>query len=192
VDRITTSFWALVCLLVGTAVFYGVGAEEQRRGLQKASAKIESGALVRLSTVVDGGTIIVANEQGDRTTVSILGIRSVAGRAQRDALATWGEAAEEAIERLAAGKPVRVMLHSVPRDRQGRTLATLFVGDEDLGLRLVTDGLALVYPVHPFASLPLYLREQDSAKSARRGLWSHPDAERRAQILALEWQKQAP
>ena len=63
-DRITTSFWALVCLLVGTAVFYGVGAEEQRRGLQKASARIESGALVRLATVVDGGTIIVGGPRG--------------------------------------------------------------------------------------------------------------------------------
>jgi len=192
VDRFTASFWTLVAALFAAALFYGIGAEGQRRHLQKAGAKVESGALVQFERVVDGATIIVANEQGERTTIAILGVRSIAGRAQRGALATWGEAAEEAIERFARGTPVRVMLHTMPRDRQGRTLATLFVGDQDLGMRLVSEGLALVYPVHPFASLPLYLREQEAARSARRGLWSHPDAERQAQVLALEWQKQAP
>lgn len=191
-DRLTASFWTLVAALLAAALFYGVGAEGQRRHLQKAGAKVESGALVQFERVVDGATIIVANEQGERTTIAILGVRSIAGRAQRGTLATWGEAAEEAIERSARGTPMRVMLHTVPRDRQGRTLATLFVGDQDLGMRLVSEGLALVYPVHPFASLPLYLREQEAARAARRGLWSHPDAERQAQVLALEWQKQAP
>jgi len=191
-DRLTASFWALIATLTLAAAFFGAGAETQRRSLQKASAKLESGALVRLATVVDGSTVVLANERDERTTVSILGIRSIAGRAQRDPLAIWGEAAENELERIAAGRPVRVLVHTQPRDRQGRALATLFVDDQDVGMRLVTEGLALVYPVYPFPTMPLYLREQDAARTARRGFWFHPEAPARAQALAHEWSRLPP
>jgi len=191
-DRITASYWGIVAVLFAAATFFGVNAEIQRRDLQKAAAKVETGALVHVVTIVDGSTVVVANDQGERTTIAILGLRSIAGRAQRDPLAVWGEAAESALKRLTEGKAVRVLLHNPSKDKQGRTLASLFLDDQDIGMQLVTEGLGLVFPVYPFAALPLYLREQDGARSARRGFWSHPDAIERAAALALQWQQIKP
>ena len=44
---------------------------------------------------------------------------------------------------LADGQALRVLLNNPPRDRHGRTLANLYVGDDDLGLTLVSRGHAL-------------------------------------------------
>jgi len=192
VDRLTASYWSIVAVLFAAATFFGINAEIQRRDLQKASAKIETGTLVSVVAIVDGSTVVVANDQGERTTIAILGLRSIAGRAQRDPLAVWGEAAESMLKRLTDKKAVRVLLHTPPKDRQGRTLASLFLDDQDIGMQLVAEGLALVFPVYPFAALPLYLREQDNARKARHGFWSHPDAVERAGTLALQWQKLKP
>lgn len=191
-DRITASYWSIVAALLAAALYFGIHAEIQRRDLQKAAARVETGALVNVVAVVDGSTVVVANEQGERTTIAILGLRSIAGRAQRDPLAVWGEAAESALKRLTEKKAVRVLLHNPPKDRQGRTLASLFLEDQDIGMQLIAEGLALVYPVYPFATLPLYLREQNNARGARRGFWSHPDSIERAAALALQWRQVKP
>jgi micrococcal nuclease len=104
--------------------------------------------------------------------------------------ARFGKAAIESIENSARAESIRVMLHSVPQDRHGRAIATLFVGDQDLGLSLVKQGLALVYTIHPFASMPHYLTEQESARAKGTGLWADPDVSRRAKLLSREWRRE--
>jgi endonuclease YncB( thermonuclease family) len=85
-------------------------------------------------------------------------------------------------------RPVRVLLHSTPKDRYGRTIETLYVDDQDIGLRLIKEGLAMVYTVYPFPGMSLYLQEQELARAGRRGLWANSEATSRALALIREWQ----
>jgi endonuclease YncB( thermonuclease family) len=87
-------------------------------------------------------------------------------------------------------RPVRVVLNATPKDRHGRFLATLYADDQDVGLGLVRQGLALVYTVYPFPAMQFYLQEQDLARAGRRGLWASEEVSDRALALSREWQRQ--
>jgi len=85
-----------------------------------------------------------------------------------------------------------VLLNIPPKDDRGRTLATFFSGDQDVGLQMVSEGLVLVYTVYPFPAMTLYLNAQEQARTANRGLWADKDTRARAEGLMREWQRQKP
>jgi diguanylate cyclase (GGDEF)-like protein/PAS domain S-box-containing protein len=89
-----------------------------------------------------------------------------------------------------ADRPIRVLLNTTPKDKHGRYLATLFA-DEDIAIRLVRQGLVLVYTVYPFPAMQSYLQEQEQARAGRRGLWSNNTVAERTQCLteALNFNK---
>jgi endonuclease YncB( thermonuclease family) len=190
-DRPIAAFWGISTVLVAVSVFYGFNAYRYKASTAPI-AKLDSGDVVRLAKVLEGDTVIVRkDEQGD-AVVRILGIRTFESKIDRDPTSVFGRAAEDAVRRLAADKPLRVLVHNPPKDRAGRTLATLFVDDEDLGLQLVAQGLALVYTPTPFPAMPLYLREQAAARRGKLGLWADPGIAERADALARAWQRQTP
>ncbi|HBA55501.1 MAG: thermonuclease family protein [Syntrophorhabdus aromaticivorans] len=88
-----------------------------------------------------------------------------------------------------ADRPIRVMLHSTPKDRYGRYIASLYVDNQDLGLKLIREGLVLAYIVYPFPTMSLYLQEQGLARSGHKGLWANKDVTARALALMSEWQR---
>lgn len=189
-DRRTFTFWAIISLLVGASAFFGISAEQQRRSVQAAGGKIESGDLVRLVRVIDGDSILAGREGQTPVTIRLVGIKSFDAKVEKDVVTPFAQAAIENIQRNLADRPVRVMLHATPKDRHGRYLATLFVDDEDVALRLVRQGLALVYTVYPFPAMQNYLQEQEQARAGRRGLWSNATATERALALIREWRNQ--
>ncbi len=191
-DRGAWIFWTLIAGLVGASIFFALGVEKQRREVRSSEAKLESGEVVSLSEVVDGDTLVVRTAAGARVSVRLLGVKAFDTKLEKDATATYGQAAVDALRRRLENKPVRVLLHTTPRDKYGRVIATLFVEERDVGLELVKEGLALAYTVYPFPTMQFYLREQELARADRRGLWSNPDAVLRADALAAEWRKQAP
>lgn len=185
-DRGTAIFWGLVCVLFGASGFMGVQAEAQRRELQQASGAIASGDVVTFVSVVDGDTVVVRSASDEAVTIRILGIKSF----DQDRKGEMGELGARAVgdlRRRLEGKPIRVELHEKPQDDHGRTLATLYVDDEDVGLALVREGTTLVYTAHPFPAMASYLQEQAVARGDRRGLWALPDAVRAADGLSREW-----
>ncbi len=187
-DRGTQIFWLLLTFLVGASVFFGVNAESRRRAVQRSEAKVETGDIVRLARVVDGDTILVANDQKQTVAVRILGIKSFEDHPARDASSRFGEQAEQAMKRIMQDEPVRVLLNNPPQDSHGRTLAELFVGGTNVGLELVRRGLVMVYTVYPFPSMSLYLQAQATARADRRGLWGDDDVAKRADLLGRQWQ----
>jgi endonuclease YncB( thermonuclease family) len=120
--------------------------------------------------------------------IRILGIKSLEASIEKDVVAPYGQAAIDTLQRLMANQPVRVLLHSTPKDRYGRYIAMLYVDDQDIGLRLIKEGLALVYTVYPFPAMSFYLQEQELAKAGRRGLWANTEVTSRALALIREWQ----
>jgi micrococcal nuclease len=94
----------------------------------------------------------------------------------------YGEAAKEALSRLAFGKAVDV--EPIEQDRYDRLVARLWVGGVDLNAELVKLGHAWVY--RSYADEAAYCAYEKAARDLRRGLWSLPPAQR---IAPWEWRR---
>lgn len=186
-DRITLAFWSLVLGLCGATVFFVTGIYAQQANQQQREAKLESGDEVQLVKVIDGDTLVVSKEGQGYATVRLLGIKTLESKHGKDEVAVYGRAAEDALKRTVGDKPLRVLLNTPPRDRHGRTIATLYAGDQDIGLGLVSEGHALVYSVYPFASMPVYLQAQTLARSKSLGLWGNAEVSAKAEAMINEW-----
>lgn len=191
-DRGMIAFWSLIVSLLSASLYFGVGAEMRRAQIQASEISLQNGDIVSLVNAVDGDTLVVSTQAGVQTSIRLLGIKSFEAQRDKDPTSPYGQAAVDAHKRLLEGKALRVMIHSTPKDKYGRTLATLFVDERDVGMELVSQGLAMVYTVYPFPAMQLYLREQATARADRKGFWGNPEAAARADALAVEWRKQAP
>jgi micrococcal nuclease len=83
-----------------------------------------------------------------------------------------GEAARRLNIELVSGKHVRLELDRERRDQYKRLLAYVWVGDTMINAELVRRGYAEVMHIPPdFLHRALFLRLQDEAREAGRGLW---------------------
>jgi micrococcal nuclease len=178
--------------LFGASAFFAVEGQRMRGALTAAAATVNTGDLVKLVSVTDADSIVVRNPGGDDVSVRLLGIKALEGTPGKDALAAHASVGKNAIERALEDKPIRVLLGTPPKDKHGRVLATLYVDDEDVGLRLVRDGHVLVYTAYPFPGMQRYLDAQAQAKSERKGFWADDAAIARAEALLAIWRKEAP
>ena len=184
-------FWGLVSMLLLCAALFAKGAVARKAALTKPTVTVETGSLVRLDKPIDGDTLLVRIGE-DTATLRIVGIKAFNPDLLRDPFAGWGKEAMSTINRLSDGKPLRVLANVPAKDKAGRILATLYVDDEDLGLELVRQGLAMVYTAFPFPEMQSYLRAQATARGERKGLWGDPAAVTRAEALARVWREEAP
>jgi micrococcal nuclease len=187
-DMQTTLFWGCIALLLSVSMFYGFNANRMRRSMLGSEGKVNSGDVVTLERVIDGDSVTVVQEGQKPASIRILGIKTFEAVIEKDVVAPYGQAAIDTLKRLMTNRSVRILLHSTPKDRYGRYIAMLYVDDQDIGLRLVKEGLALVYTVYPFPAMSFYLQEQVSARAGRRGLWANDEVTSRALALIREWQ----
>lgn len=190
-DRSTTLFWSLIAILISASLFFGLNAEQRRKSVQVGSGRIDSGDLVRLVKVIDGDSVQVGHEGQEPVTVRLVGIKSFNAKVEKDVVTPFGQAAVETLQRMMTDRPVRVMLNTTPKDKNGRYLATLFADDQDIALHLVRQGLVMVYTVYPFPAMQSYLQEQEQARAGRRGLWANTAATERALAMINEWRGQS-
>jgi micrococcal nuclease len=127
----------------------------------------------RVVRVVDGDTIAVETG-GRRETVRYIGVDTPESVKPNTPVQCFAKAASAANRRLVAGRTVRLVLDAEQRDRYGRLLAYVYRARDGVFVneRLVRDGYARTLTIRPndhFASRFSVL--QNSAKSARRGLW---------------------
>ncbi len=74
---------------------------------------------------------------------------------------------------LRKGQVVRV--REIDRDRYGRTVAELYVGNQSINLQMVQEGMAVVYPQYLngcAATKDQYLQAERSAKQQGLGVWN--------------------
>lgn len=188
-DRGTRVFWGLVVALLGASAYFGAHAEQRRRKVQESEASVSTGAVVRLARIVDGDTVVIQTADGGSVAVRILGVKSFSPAGDKDPTAHVGQNAVTALGKMLEDKPIRVLVNADPKDKHGRTIATLFVDNRDVGLEMIKQGLVLAYPVYPFPAMTIYLQEQEAARAARRGLWAEADVARRADLLLAEWRR---
>ena len=121
--------------------------------------------------VVDGDTIHV--RLGTRVEkVRYIGINTPEVHHPTKGEEPGGREAAEVNRRLIEGKTVRLELDVRERDRYGRLLAYVWVGDVMVNAELVRLGYAQVMTVPPNVRYQqLFLKLQREAREAGRGLW---------------------
>src|SRR5512139_1205244 len=128
-------------------------------GTARAAATDTTGTVVH---VVDGDTVrfAPAGEPGRSIAVRLNGIDAP------EICQPWGPQARDALQDLVRDQPVRLVVKG--HDDHGRTLGQLWVGDVDVGERLVRDGQAWSYRYQhnrgPFVA------QERMAQALRRGL----------------------
>jgi endonuclease YncB( thermonuclease family) len=122
------------------------------------------------AAALDGKVVSVS----DGDTLTVLDVDNVQHKirlAQIDApekAQPWGNRARESLMVFAVGKQVHVDVSST--DRYGRSIGTVFVGDQDASAHQLAQGLAWVYDYY-VTDHSLYAI-QAAAKASKSGLWA--------------------
>jgi len=137
----------------------------------------------QVMTVVDGDTIQV--RLGDRTeNVRYIGVNAPELHHSTKNEEPGGREASEANRRLVDGQTVRLELDMQERDRYGRLLAYVYLGDMMVNAEMVAQGYAQVMTIPPnVRHQDLFLKLQREARLLQIGLWrgtGPPPPERRA------------
>lgn len=121
--------------------------------------------------VEDSDRIKVAADDGKVYSVTLLGIDAPDGNQK------YFKKARKRLSELVDGKDVTVMLRT---DERNESFAAIYVGGDDIGLRLVREGLAWFSPprsaMQTDADQAEYKEAESLARSAKLGLWSDKDA----------------
>lgn len=86
----------------------------------------------------------------------------------------YGQRSRERLSELAFGQDVQVTVRDT--DRYGRTVGRVWVGLVDVNAAMVRDGAAWAY--RRYSQDGALRLAEDEARTARRGLWGLPEAER--------------
>src|SRR2546425_13083923 len=137
-------------------------------GAERAAYPGLEGTVVR---VVDGDTIHV--RVGARVEkVRYIGVKTPEVHDPTKGEGPGGREAAEVNRRLVEGQAVRLELRVQERDRYGRLLAYVWVGDQMINAELVRLGYAQVMTVPPNVRYQeVFLKLQREARQAGRGLW---------------------
>ncbi len=122
--------------------------------------------------VVDGDTIkVIVN--GRVQKIRYIGMNAPETHHPARGEQPGGREATEVNRRLVQNKAVRVELDVQERDRYGRLLAYVFVGDVMVNAELVRLGHAQVMTIPPnVAHQRQFVQLEREARQARRGLWA--------------------
>jgi len=130
-----------------------------------------------VATVIDGDTLLL---QGGGK-VRLLGINAP------EEGQPYFEEATARLRELVEGKQVRLEKDIVKRDQYGRLLRYVFLGGENINVKLVREGLAHVYLIPPNVKYELELRAaEEEARAAGRGIWQ-PSGIRCLRIINFHW-----
>ncbi|QXP92206.1 thermonuclease family protein [Methylococcus capsulatus] len=140
--------------------------------------------VLSLVLLLHGGPVIAETLEGrvvgvhDGDTITVLDVSKKQHKirfAQIDAPESrqdFGQASKQSLSDLVFGKQVTVEVETT--DKYGRTVGKVLVGGTDANLEQVRRGMAWVY--RQYAHDPDYFAAEESARNAKTGLWSRPDA----------------
>jgi micrococcal nuclease len=135
-------------------------------------SEASSPVTVRVTKVTDGDTIHVGY-QGHDERVRLIGVDTPEVPWYGGKEECYGVRAGLYARQRLAGRSVRLGFDVERRDRYGRLLAYVYVGEELFNLTLVRLGYATADPVPPDTRMaPEFALAERSARSAARGLWS--------------------
>lgn len=120
--------------------------------------------------VEDSDRVKIATDEGNIYSLTLLGVDAP------DEKQDHFKNAKKRLAELVRGKEVTVILRT---NEMNETFATVYAGAEDVGLRLIQDGLAWYSPRRGrdqnAADRDKYIQAENSARSAKTGLWKDKD-----------------
>lgn len=132
---------------------------------------------VRADHVFDGDSFIARNSLGDEVEIRLFGIDAP------EKHQPWSRRSREALRKLLGGNAL--IVDTVTVDSYGRTVAVVSLPDgTDVNRAMIGAGHAWVY--RRYTDDPALIELEDEARSAQRGLWRLPPAER---IPPWEWRQ---
>jgi micrococcal nuclease len=151
-------------------------------GDDQASAERSATLTGQIAYAVDGDTLRVDVDGGDREYVRLVGIDTPEDVKEGTPVECGARAAARSMEGLAPeGAEVVLRIDSVAgeRDGFGRLLAHAFVGGRQLELVQLRRGWAEVYRYHDqkFEGLSKFYAAQDQARNGDRGVWGRCDGD---------------
>lgn len=133
---------------------------------------------VRVIRVVDGDTVVVSTAESLNLKVRLQGIDAP------ECGMPFGPQAQRFLEQLVLGRTVQMA--KTGRDRYGRTVATLAVGGQDVGVVLLQAGLAWhdrrYHRPRLQGATSHYAEAQQGAVLSFAGLWAEP-----LQVAPWQW-----
>ena len=121
-----------------------------------------------VNRVIDGDTIKLTN--GER--VRYIGVDTPELHHPKIPVQYFAKEAKEFNEALVGGKGVRLEFDIEKRDKYGRLLAYVYVGDAFVNARLVEEGYAQIMTIPPNVKYAEeFLKLQQEARRENRGLW---------------------
>lgn len=124
---------------------------------------------VKVVRVIDGDTIEI--EGGER--IRYIGIDTPETVDPRKPVQCFGVEASNKNKELVEGKMARLEKDITERDKYGRLLRYVWVGDVFVNLELVKQGFAYSYSYPPDVKYQdLFVKAQQEAREAKRGLWN--------------------
>ena len=132
------------------------------------SPAVAAELLGRVIGLSDGDTMTVLTAERRQVRVRLGEIDTPESRQP------YGTRAQQVLSGMVFGKEVRVVVQDT--DRYGRSVGRVFQGPLDVNAEMVREGAAWVYRRYSRDAALLQLEAE--ARSARRGLWALPEAER--------------
>jgi len=126
--------------------------------------------------IADGDTLTLLLPDHTQKRVRLAGIDAPESKQP------YGQKSRQALAEMVFGKDVAVRV--VDTDRYGRWVADVYAGAGHVNAEMVRGGYAWVY--REFARDPKLFAAEEEARSARRGIWGLPGAER---MPPWEWRK---
>jgi len=120
--------------------------------------------------VEDGDRLKIATDDGSVMTVTLQGIDAP------DEKQDYFKKAKKRLADLVEGKDITVMLRTA---ETGESFAVIYAGADDVGLKLIEDGLAWFAPnrsaAQPNIDREKYIKAEGAAKEAKSGIWSEKE-----------------
>ncbi|MDK2869099.1 MAG: micrococcal nuclease [Pyrococcus sp.] len=136
--------------------------------------------------VIDGDTVYVKLESGEKVKVRLVGIDApeleeelmrpgeYGNITNTSCLLKYAKIAKDYLKNLTLGKEVVLVIdkYQGKQDKYGRLLAYLYLDATDVNELMVEKGLARVFYEKKFEKIKEYLEKEEIAREKRYGLWS--------------------
>lgn len=158
-------------LLVVAAVLIWQGWEGNLR-LPTAGRKITDAGEAEVARVVDGDTLVLNTPEKDY--VRLIGADTPETVKPQSPVEPWGPEATAFTKNFVRDGTVRLQFDGRRRDKHGRLLAYVWVGDRMLNEELLRAGLARFESEYSYSRemKDRFQKAEAEAQAARRGVWS--------------------
>lgn len=137
----------------------------------KTSSGKSSGQTYKVLRVIDGDTIIV-DKDGEQTRVRLIGVDTPETVKPNTPVQPYGKEASNYTKRHLNNQNVRLEYDREEKDRYGRTLAYVWLGNEMYNEKIVKEGLARAKFYRPNDKYQIRIEQaQKEAQKQQKNIW---------------------